>query len=315
MTIMVTGGAGFVGANVIKELLSRGRKVVVYDASTDRSALREVLGHHADSLPFVQGDITALEQLLHTIQAHQVSQIVHLAFALTAVCEGNPPVAVHVNVHGMTAVLEACRLAGIRRLVWASSAAVFGGGYEDEDLIPNDAALRPRGMYGGMKALCERVAAHYHRAFGVDSIGLRFGVMCGPGMQRGANSVLIRMLTQNPAVGLPTEVRWGDDMVDWLWVGDAARAAAMALEVTSTQSRAFNISGDYRRIRDAAEFIRTLVPGVRVDVEPGRFGFAHKVDASAIAAEIGFRPEWTMERQLQECLNLERRRHGLSEIA
>ena len=191
MAYLVTGGTGFIGSWVVKSLLERGHKVVAFDLVPGRHALDQVVGPRADEVTIVQGDFTQMHRVLETVRAHKITHIAHIAAAGLNLCNANPAHAVHVNGVGFANMLEVCRAMDIERMVWASSAGVFGGNWGSEP-VPNDAPFKPRNVYAGLKILGETLAAQYHATYGLDVIGLRYTFVNVHGMPDHQGGQIIR---------------------------------------------------------------------------------------------------------------------------
>jgi UDP-glucose 4-epimerase len=312
MAYLVTGGTGFIGSWVVKSLLERGHKVVAFDLVPGRHALDQVVGPRADEVTIVQGDFTQMHRVLETVRAHKITHIAHIAAAGLNLCNANPAHAVHVNGVGFANMLEVCRAMDIERMVWASSAGVFGGNWGSEP-VPNDAPFKPRNVYAGLKILGETLAAQYHATYGLDVIGLRFTFVNGHGMPDHQGGQMIRELCEKTALGQPAVVPWGDDAPDWLWGGDAGEATALALAAASTKSRAFNIHGNHAPMAKAVAYVKSLLPDANITVKPSKMGFS-RFDGSVAAKEIGYTPKWTMEMQLRERINRVRQENGLPDV-
>ncbi|MBY0459265.1 MAG: GDP-mannose 4,6-dehydratase, partial [Gemmataceae bacterium] len=194
MRVLITGGYGFIGAWIIRNLLARGAAVWVYDLREDARRLRLILPEsEVAKVTFVPGDVTDLPALQRAIGAHQISHVVHLAGLQVPTCRADPLLGAKVNVLGTLAVFEAVRAAGaqVKRLVYASSAAVFGGpdAYKGEgkrvkdenktssdssftlhpSSLPDDARLIPSTHYGVFKCCNEGNARIYFQDFGISS--------------------------------------------------------------------------------------------------------------------------------------------------
>lgn len=124
MAFLVTGGTGFIGSHLVRRLVEMGCEVVIYDVSPKTAALGEVAGE----VDVVRGDVLDVVSLMDTIKGHGVDRIVHLAYLLITESRENPTRALRVNCEGTNNAFEAARLMGMRRVVWASSAAVYGPG-------------------------------------------------------------------------------------------------------------------------------------------------------------------------------------------
>ncbi len=312
MAYLVTGGTGFIGSWVVKSLLERGHKVVAFDLIPGRHALDQVVGPRADEVTIVQGDFTQMHRVLETVRAYKITHIAHIAAAGLNLCNANPAHAVHVNGVGFANMLEVCRAMDIERMVWASSAGVFGGNWGSEP-VPNDAPFKPRNVYAGLKILGETLAAQYHATYGLDVIGLRYTFVNGHGMPDHQGGQMIRELCEKTALGQPAVVPWGDDAPDWLWGGDAGEATALALAAAPTKSRAFNIHGNHAPMAKAVAYVKSLLPDANITVKPGKMGFS-RFDGSVTAKEIGYTPKWTMEMQLRERINRVRQENGLPDV-
>jgi nucleoside-diphosphate-sugar epimerase len=260
----------------------------------------------------VAGDVLDLAGLLHTAREVGARDLVHLAAALIPTCEAQPALGVRVNVDGFNHVLEVARVIGARRVVWASSIAVYGpqaayAGEPDEE-----APHLPRTVYGACKSMNEYMAGHYFRAFGVDSIGLRFTVVYGPHRLRGALAYRLgQELIEKPAHGQAAVVPGGDTLVNWQHVEDAAQAVLRALAHPGpTATRVFNTGGEVLRVREAAAVVRGLLPGVPIEVEPGDTGTIARLSIERAAKELGYRPRYGWEAGARASINEYRRRQG-----
>lgn len=312
MAILVTGGAGFIGAYLTRRLLAQGKDVVILDLVPTPNVIDEVLSQaERGRIPMVQGDVADLGSLLHAVRSHGVETIVHLAALLIPACQADPAAAVRVNCTGLIHALEAARLFGLRRVVWASSVAVYGPPERYPELpLPDDAPHYPNTVYGASKSLGERLLEHYFRAFGVGSVGLRFPVVYGLGRTRGA-SAFVMELFEAPAHGRPCTIPFGDDGLDWQYVEDAATAILLACDAPAATGRTYNAVGEYRSLKEAVECVGRLVPGAEITLEPGRTGMVWRFDGAGAAADLGYRPHFGLEHGFRETINAIRSRGGL----
>src|SRR5262249_37253956 len=129
MRVLLTGGYGCIGSWIVRDLLGRGDRVWIYDLKEDPSRLRLILPEdHLRQVGFLQGDVTDLDSLKKAIGDHGITHLVHLAGLQVPTCRANPILGAKVNVLGTLAVFEAVKAFSgqLQRLVYASSAAVFG---------------------------------------------------------------------------------------------------------------------------------------------------------------------------------------------
>ena len=315
MAILVTGGASFIGSYVVRRLLARNERVVAFDLVPTPNAADEILtAAERERISMIQGDVTDLGALLHAIRTHGIETVVHLAGLLIPACQADPASAVRVNCSGLVNVLEAARLLGLRRVVWSSSVAVFGPPERYAELpLGDDAPHFPTTVYGATKSFGERLLEHYHHAFGVESVGLRFTAVYGLGRQRGASAFIMDLL-EAPARGRPCTILYGDDALDWQYVEDAAAAVLLACDAPGAAGHTYNVPGEYRSLRQAADCVRGLLPGSDITLTPGRTGMVWRFDATGAATDLGYRPRFALEQGFRETINAIRSRSGLPSV-
>jgi len=302
MNVLVTGGTGFIGAYTIRDLLREGHKVVSFDASPDLSIMSGALNQsEIEKTVRVFGDIGDLPLILNTIKIHGIERIAHFASLQIPASDANPHLAVKVNCEGTANILEACRIADIKRLVWASSIAVFGPPvlYGDKP-VANNAPHHPVSVYGACKSLNEYLATHYSEKYDVDTIGFRFTAVYGVGRVRGKSSFTTKMI-EMAAKGDPYTVPYGDDIVDWQYVEDVSKLVVNTLKLTrKTRTRVFNTQGDVRPVIDGVNHLKRISGRMNLTVEHGKFGIPWRYDTSCLKDEIGFEPGYTMERGIEK---------------
>ncbi len=314
-TYLVTGGCGFIGSYIIRDLLEEGAKVVAYDYRIERGIIDQVVSRERlKDVAIVQGDITDFIHLIDLIKTHQVSRMIHLASPNTWIAEKNPPLAFDMMCKGMLNILEAAKVFEVEKVVWASSIAVFGLPERyPPGKIKNDAAHWPDSLYGAGKSMNEFLATYYADKFGVDSIGLRYTVVYGPG-KAGSKSAFATEMIRRAAIGEPYEVPFGDETLDWQYVEDVAKLTIAASQAKKTKTKVFNTRGDLRPVREAMEYIKRLIPGAQLTLKPGYYGIVLNLDTSLLEKEIGFVPKYSMEEGVLRSLNTFRRQAGLKEV-
>jgi len=165
--ILVTGGAGYIGSHTVKELLRAGHDVVVFDnLSTGHQEL--VLARH-----FFQGDLLNPQDLERVFSQYKIDAVLHFA-AATSVPESveDPEKYYHVNVLGTLNLLSAMVKAGVKYLVFSSSAAVYGD--PQKIPIPEDHPKNPKNPYGRTKWMMEQAIYDYAEAYGLKAVCLRY---------------------------------------------------------------------------------------------------------------------------------------------
>ncbi len=230
--ILVTGGAGFIGSWTVELLVREGYRVVVLDNFSTGSL--ENLARVIDKIKVVKGDIRNHVLLDEIIKHYEIDSIIHLA-ALVSVEEAtrNPGEAVRVNVNGTHNVLETARKHDLERIVYASSAAVYG----DPKYLPidEDHPLNPKSVYGATKLGGEALVNAYHDNYGLSTISLRCFNVYGPRMKPGPYAGVIIKFIQRIKEGKPPII-YGDGTQtrDFIYVEDVARANIAALKTRAT---------------------------------------------------------------------------------
>ena len=316
-TYLFVGGGSFIGAYAIRSLLRDGHAVAAYDVNVHDNAIHRVLtAKELARVRFIQGDILDLVNLMHSARETKTDAVVSLAAALIPLCEAQPLLGARINVEGLNNVFEVARMLGLRRVVWASSIAVFGpqSAYPGEPA--DDAAHAPLNVYGVCKSMNEFMGHHYFRQFGVDNIGLRFTVVYGPHRLRGALAYRLGVeLLEKPAHNQPGKVPVGDAFMNWQYVEDAAQAILAALRHEGpTETRVFNTGGEALRVREAAAAVRSILPDADLAVEPGESQGIHQLSIAGAEKELGYHPAFSFAKGARATINQYRSRQGLPPV-
>ena len=238
--VLVTGGAGYIGAHTAKALAERGFLPVVYDNLS--RGFREAVRWG----PFVHGDIRDRGALAEAIAAHDVSAVIHFAGLIeVGRSVARPDIFWEINVAGTATLLSVMRERGVGRLVFSSSAAVYGqGGRGPLEAIPETASKAPASPYGDTKLACEWMIAAQCRAYGLSAVALRYFNAAGAdpsgaiGEAHEPETHLIPLaiaaaLGSGPPLtifGLDYETPDGACLRDYIHVNDLADAHVAALE-------------------------------------------------------------------------------------
>jgi UDP-glucose 4-epimerase len=305
VSYLVTGGTGFIGAHVVRLLIQDGERVVIYDINPDRKLLDNLLGKSkSGQVEIIHGDVTDLAHLIRTCQEYDVEKIIHLSALLVLAASANPLLAVQVNCGGTINIFETARILHLKRVVWASTMGIFGSPEKHEqEYVPNDAPHYPTNIYSACKSFNEVCAVHYFNEYGVDNIAIRYPTVYGEGQSRGFTGTVAQELLVKPLLGKPGRVPCMGDINNWMYVEDAARVAIMASKVTKTQTRAFSVDGDVRSFDDVVAYVKTLIPGADITLVPVPAGLPSKFDTTPAREELGYRPEWTMEKGMKKVID------------
>lgn len=305
-TFLITGAHGFIGAWVVKRLLAAGARVVTFDQSPDAHRLRLIMSDEEISrAQRVLGDITEADSLPPIIEKYGITHIIHLAGLQVPTCRANPRHGAMVNIVGTINVFEAAlRSAGqINKIVYASSAAVFGGAGENRPLTERDAP-QPTTHYGAFKRCNEANAQVYFLDHGLNSIGLRPLTVYGVGRDFGLTSDPTKAM-KAAVVGREYHIRFGG-RTDFQYVADTADLFIRAATSDLTGAHVFNLHGETVRITDIIAEIERLMPDARGKItcadEP--LQIPDEFDDSAIRAALGEVPATPLSQGM--CATIER---------
>jgi nucleoside-diphosphate-sugar epimerase len=308
MVLLVTGGTGFLGSYLTRYALTEGgaERVVVLDRYADRAKLADLL----DRVVLVEGDVADPAGVRAAIEYHGVDRVAHFAFILGSPAPGQMLPYVQVQCLGTANVLEAARLAGVKRLLFASSVAAYGqqvADVLDEDMVPN-----PDNPYGSAKAWGEALVRHYRRELGLDALSLRFGSTYGLGRAwRGSyasgiltppRAVHYMARVENAVRGEPIAMPRDDTLADWTYAADAAQAAWLALTTERPAYDLYNVSGDRRPVGLFTAALRKVLPAADIRVDEGETpGNPHLPMASRrLVEDLGFHPKYDLRHGIED---------------
>ncbi len=286
MRALVTGGAGFIGSNLVDALLARGDEVaVVDDLSTGR---RENLdGALAAGAALLEADIRDGAALNALVAERRPEVVFHLAAQIDVrKSVADPAFDASINVGGTANVLEAARTAGVRRVVFGSTGgAIYGEGEGQQLPLAEDAPIAPLSPYGQSKFAAEGYLALYERLYGLSAVSLRLGNVYGPRQDPLGEAGVIAIFCGRLGVGeRPTVFGDGKQTRDYIYVGDvvAAALAAAASEATGPLNVGTGVETDVLELAErlgelggAESFEPELAPPrpgevQRISIDPGR---------------------------------------------
>ena len=286
MSIMVTGGAGFIGNRIIRKLVERNEDVVCFDMAPPRSNLQPYL----DRIKVYRGDITQLPHLLEAANLHQVHKIIHMAALLPPDTEERVHYGMLVNIQGTNNVFEAARWSGVERVVYASSIAVYGVQETFGDrLVNEDDLIDPANVYGMTKAANDFAAKKYSERYGLDLRGIRICTVFGHGRVTGMTGMIGGLLASLPAIGQPVSMPFHqDELSPMIHAEDAAEIFVRAALSTQLNHRIYISGGHLATIKDMADVVRSFIPDAQITTGDQAVPHIYKVDNSRMLADIGY---------------------------
>jgi UDP-glucose 4-epimerase len=254
MKVLVTGGSGFLGAWIVKRLAASGHHIRIFDVAANKPLVAEIAGSVADAVEWRTGDIVDTNQVFDATEG--CDAIINLAGILTPDCKTDPIRGARINLIGTLNVFEAARKRGIGRIVYTSSAAVYG---------PTDGHTPcPDTHYGAFKLACEGSARAYWGDHQLASTGFRPYVVYGPGRTSGLTagpSLACRAAAKGEAYTIPYSGSAG-----LVYVDDVAAAYEGALLREPAGAHVFNMPGEVASNEQVIAEIRGVVPRARIDI-------------------------------------------------
>ncbi|QXI27922.1 NAD-dependent epimerase/dehydratase family protein [Pseudomonas vanderleydeniana] len=270
--ILITGGAGFIGSNLAELLLAKGYSIrVLDDLSTGK---RSNLALDDPRVELIEGDVADAALVARVMVGCQA--VVHLAAVASVQASVDDPVRTHQsNFIGTLNVCEAMRQAGVKRVLFASSAAVYGNNGEGESIV-EDTAKAPLTPYASDKLASEYYFDFYRRQHGLEPVIFRFFNVFGPRQDPSSPySGVISIFSERAEKGLPITVFGdGEQTRDFIYVGDLVDVLVQALQAPEVAEGAINVGLNRsttlnQMLQALAEVVGPLPP---VSYAPARSG-------------------------------------------
>lgn len=315
--VLVTGGAGFIGSFLVQELLKEPvSEVIIYD-NFSRGRYQNIEESLEDPRCRIfedGGDIRDTDVLDAAIK--KADYVFHLAAMWLLHCRDYPQTAFEVNIRGTYNVLEACVKHRIKKLVFSSSASVYGDAAE----IPmkEDHPFNNRNFYGATKISGEAMCRAFYDRYGLDYVGLRYMNVYGPHQdQRSVYSGVIPLMLNKIDQG-ETPVIHGDgsQAYDFIYVEDVARANVLALKADSSDAF-YNVgTGVQTSIRELCSTILTLREvDMQIKYQPYSEDDTRQLVKNRIGStdkskkELGFQYTYNLQRGLQALIEWRKQNH------
>lgn len=293
--VLVTGGAGFIGSHLVDALVAAGARVrVLDDLSTGKI---DNLAHHADSVDLVEGDIRDTEACARACREVELV-FHHAAVGSVPASMDDPARAIAINVTGTANVFGAAHAAGARRVVFASSSAVYG----DSTAVParEDRIGAPLSPYAVSKWMNEELAQVFARCYGMSLIGLRYFNVYGQRQDpNGPYAAVVPKFFAAYAAGAPPSI-FGDGTQtrDFIHVSDVVRANLLAASADVGGAHALNVGADVQTtVLELAHTIREIMgaeaPPAHAPMRPGDIEHS-RADIQRARKMLGFEPSLSL---------------------
>lgn len=303
--ILITGGMGFIGLHKARAFLDAGETIVLTQHHSRREPefLKDMVGRRVH---IERVDVINRSDLEHVVEQYDVTDIVHLvAPPLNTLPPDND---FNTSVIGLLNILQVGCAAGVRRIILASSAAVYSGissgPFHEEMPLP----VHSRSATEAFKKTLEILGWHYSDRTGMDVVAVRIGAIFGPLFWHGGIFPIVRLCYAAVRGAAASDVGdlYEEDESAPCYVKDCARGIVLLHRANRLSHRVYNLSVDWSVTNgQICEAIRKVVPDFRVALKPGT-GPRHRphphLDVSRIRREVGYTPEYDIERSVAEYL-------------
>ncbi len=266
MSILITGGTGWVGTGLAHRLVERGEDVILFDIAPQIERVADI----KNNVKVVQGDQKVWPEVLNVVKENNVEGVFHLGNAPSSRLQ---PWAVYEgNVAGIMNVLEAARLFGVKRVVFTSSMMSYSLGIPTET-ITDETLQRPASVYGVTKLYGELIGRFYRKTFDLDFRCIRYPNIFGPSVRISKKLQYIAWMIQNAALGRPAECPVSEDTkLPVLYYEDAMRATQMLYDAPKEQIETvcYNIVGVFPSLsaKEVELAIKKFIPEAQFTYKP-----------------------------------------------
>ncbi len=276
MATLVTGGTGFVGANIVKDLAGAGHQVISLDLHAPDELMRNFLGDRSSQVTFITGDILDRTFLERTQETQSIDKIVHAAVytvnRIPLETERSREI-VDINITGTTNLLELARAARVQRFVYVSSAAAYGAAATPDQTFNEDDAPRPDFLYGITKYTSELLTRRYGELHQLSTASVRLSTPYGPMERitghRGVMSVLYQW-TGEALRGETISLTYPDAGRDYTYAADIADGVRTVLDAPDLPHDLYNLTaGRWITYSEILDRLKEILPETKVEVASG----------------------------------------------
>jgi threonine 3-dehydrogenase len=303
MINLITGGTGFIGSHLARELHKRGEKVILFDVKEDCPIIKDI----RDDISIIKGDLGSWPEVLHAVEGNKVDTIFHTGSLLSASAEENPIAGHKVNANGTFTILEAARLFKVKKVIYTSTIASYG--IDLPEFVDEYTIQRPRTMYGVTKVFSELLGEYYNVKFGIIFRALRLPSVIGPGRGEGGLSAYSTLMISEPALGRPYTVPVKEDTVMAIqYIKDAVQALIMLRDAKTENLKrnTYNLAGFLPKAIDIVNSVRDYVPDAEIAFAPDEKtvkivdSWARTIHETRAQEEWGWEPRYFLDETVKD---------------
>ncbi len=310
MSILITGGTGFIGAEIVRMLVEAGRDDVIV---AHRSGNFDRIDDIVDKVQTVQADLSNDDAVTKLVADTKPTSLYHFGATLTGPGEEDPQALLRSNVSGVVTLFEAARQAGTEQIIFASSIGTYGRDLAPDEPVDDMSLQRPNTIYGVTKVFAENLGAWYRSKYGIDFRGLRYPSIVGPGVTTKSLAQYTSWMIEAAGKDEPFEV-WTvpETVIPILYYKDAAKAAIDLAAAPLEQIKTINYLVDGARptpnAGQLAEAVLARVPEAKITFEPdpaAALSLARNlvIDDAIARQEWGWEPAFDLDGMIDDFLS------------
>jgi len=306
---LITGGMGFFGVYLARQLLADSKEVVLFQR---RSQLPPSATDLEGKVEIFSGDIGNWVHVLEVVKKYNVDCIYHTAALLTGECEDNAATGFRTNIDGTMNVLEAARILGVKDVIYISSGAVYG--LNPPRKVYNDTPQKPENMYSTTKACCELLGEQYHRRYGINFRAVRYGLVVGPDRQISYYYGDWSGIIQRTAQGKPYTAHVDPaSPCAYIYIKDAAQALIdlQRAPEDKLRQRVYNAHGFMATITEVAETIKKYIPDAQITfdwdkskkMKGANNAVKYEMDNTVAFEDFGYQPKYLLDEMVKDSID------------
>jgi nucleoside-diphosphate-sugar epimerase len=297
-TVLVTGGAGYVGAVLVPQTLARGWRVKVLDLFIYGDDVFDAVKNHPN-LELIKGDLR--DQALLRRALPGCDAVIHLAcISNDPSFELNPELGKAINFDAFTPLVEISKACGVRRFIYASSSSVYG--VKEAENVDESMSLEPLTDYSKFKAMCEEILLRYQSPE-FTTVIVRPATVCGYSPRQRLD-VIVNILTNHAVNTGKVKVFGGDQKRPNIHIQDMVDVYLMLLELPAEKiaGRVYNAGTENHTVRQLATMVRDIIgpDKVQTEVVPTNDNRSYHISSEKIARELGWRPRHSIEEAVRD---------------
>ena len=291
MPVLVTGAAGLIGSNIVRQLLERGEAVVGFDRNLRTGRLDDLMP--GGKIAALEGDITDIATVTAAIAENGVDRVIHTAAVLPPVTEEDPVLGYNINIGGTNNVFEAARRTGVKRVVYPSSIATYRDQSDYGDVVlDEESRQQPISLYGVSKLANEFAARAFTSQHGLDCRGLRIGTVFGHGRATGRSAAASAMISRAAAGEPYVSAVPAEQTSAYVYVDDVAAFMVCTAFAETLTRDVYCVSAHTASLGGIADIVRALLPDADISFSTEARGFiqVNRISGARLERDARYTP-------------------------